>query len=87
MKLTDEFIRLIMLKKENEDLKKENVKLKKAIEILLDNFFIDLIERENDYKLGFSPKQPIENQPRFCVINKILGDLLYELLKEVLEDE
>ena len=58
-------------------------KLEKAIEILKELFFIDLIERENDYKLGFEPKEPIINQPRFSVVN--LNKEIYNLLKEVLE--
>ena len=58
-------------------------KLEKIIDILKDKFFIDLIERQEDGKLGFVPINPIENQPRFAEITKEE----YELLKEVLDDE
>ena len=61
----------IMLKKDIKD-------LKKVIEILQTNFFIDLIEREKDYKLGFAPKDPIKEQPRFCKLNTKTGHFLKE---------
>lgn len=60
-------------------------KLEKVIEILKELFFIDLIERENDYKLGFEPKEPIINQPRFAVVN--LNKEICEQLKEVLRND
>ena len=57
-------------------------KLEKVIEILKTKFFIDLIERQEDGKLGFVPINPIENQPIFAKITKEE----FDLLKEVLDD-
>ena len=56
-------------------------KYKKAFEILKDNFFIDLIERQDDWKLGFEPINPIEEQPRFSRLSKEEAELLEELMK------
>ena len=58
-------------------------KLEKAIEILKTKFFIDLIERQEDGKLGFVPINPIENQPIFAEITKEEFDLLKEVLQNV----
>lgn len=55
-------------------------KLEKAIEILKEHFFIDLIERVNDGKLAFVPKTPIENQPTFSRLTQEQYKLLKELL-------
>lgn len=56
--------------------------LRKVINILQTNFFIDLIEREKDYKLGFAPKNEIKEQPRFCELDKETGDFLKEFFYE-----
>ena len=56
-------------------------KYKKAFEILKDNFFIDLIERQDDWKLGFEPINPIEEQPRFSRLPKEEAELLEDLMK------
>lgn len=64
-----------------KELEEENTKYKRAFEILKDKFFIDLIERQDDGKLGFEPINPLENQPRFAQLTKEQ----YELLKEVFE--
>lgn len=58
-------------------------KLEKVVDILKNKFFIDLIERQDDGKLGFVPINSIENQLVFAEITKEE----YELLKEVFEDE
>lgn len=55
-------------------------KYKRAFEILKDNFFIDLIERQDDWKLGFEPVNPIEGQPRFSQLPKEEAELLEELM-------
>ena len=55
-------------------------KYKRAFEILKDNFFIDLIERQDDWKLGFEPINPIEEQPRFSRLPKEEAELLEELM-------
>ena len=56
--------------------------LRKVINILQTNFFIDLIEREKDYKLGFAPKNEIKEQPRFCELDKETGDFLKDFFYE-----
>ena len=48
----------------------------------MDNFFIDLIERQDDWKLGFEPINPIEEQPRFSRLPKEEAELLEELMKD-----
>lgn len=53
---------------------------KRAFEILKDNFFIDLIERQDDWKLGFEPINPIEGQPRFSQLPNEEAELLEELM-------
>ena len=61
---------------------RELLKYKKAFEILKDNFFIDLIERQDDWKLGFEPVNPIEGQPRFSQLPKEEAELLEELMSD-----
>lgn len=56
--------------------------LKKVIGILQTNFFIDLIEREKDYVLGFAPKDPTKEQPRFCELDNETGNFLEEFFYE-----
>ena len=60
---------------------KKLTKYKRAFEILKDNFFIDLIERQDDWKLGFEPINPIEGQPRFSQLPNEEAELLEELMK------
>lgn len=64
-------------------LQAENEKLEKTLEILKEEFFIDLIEREKDYKLGFVPKV-LDNEKslRFSALSKEKGDLLKEMLRD-----
>lgn len=61
----------------------ENKTLKKVIEILKDKFFIDIIEREFDYKIGFQPKTPIKNgiETRFAQLNNDEANTLKEALE------
>ena len=70
-------------------LKSRVKKLNNLIKILEEKFFIDIIERKNDYKLGFDPKTPIvENtsfvgiglKTRFTQINNDEAKLLKEFL-------
>ena len=70
-------------------LEKKVKKLKNLIKILEEKFLIDIIERENDYKVGFEPKIPIvENtsfvgiglKTRFTQINNEEAKLLKEFL-------
>ena len=68
--------------KEQEENNKELTKYKRAFEILKDNFFIDLIERQDDWKLGFEPINPIEEQPRFSRLPKEEAELLEELMSD-----
>ena len=56
-------------------------KYRNFIYLLKDFFFVDLIERENDYKLGFAPRFPLENNSRFMKLNKKLGDFFKEVLE------
>ena len=61
----------------------ENKTLKKVIEILKDKFFIDIIEREFDYKIGFQPKTPIKNgiETRFAQLDNDKANTLKEALE------
>ena len=56
-------------------------KYKSAIEIIKSLFFIDLIERENDYKLGFSPKVELFEQHRFTALCKEYGNTIKKALE------
>lgn len=58
----------------------EREKLMKFIETLKFYFFIDIIQRETDYKLGFEPVVPIDDQPRFSIITSSDGELVEEIL-------
>ena len=58
----------------------EREKLIKFIETLKFYFFIDIIQRETDYKLGFEPVVPIDDQPRFSIITSKDGELVEEIL-------
>lgn len=62
------------------ELQEEIGKLKKFVEILKYYFFIDIIQRETDYKLGFEPVVPIDDQPRFSIITSSDGELVEKIL-------
>lgn len=74
-------LRADMLCAWNDELENKLSKYERAFEILKDNFFIDLIERQDDWKLGFEPVNPIEGQPRFSQLPKEEAELLEELMK------
>ena len=63
-------------------LQKKVQEFNKLIKILKEKFFIDIIERENDYKIGFLPKTPIVNgiTTRFTQINYDEAKILKEFL-------
>ena len=71
-----------MTGKEEKNIEEKLTKYKRAFEILKDNFFIDLIERQDDWKLGFEPVNPIEGQPRFSQLPKEEAELLEELMSD-----
>lgn len=58
----------------------EREKLKKIIEIIKYYFFIDIIQSESDYRLGFEPIIPTNEQPRFSSITNEEGELIEEIL-------
>lgn len=54
--------------------------LRAVVTIIQKHFFIDLIERQEDYKLRFAPKNEIENQPRFSNLSLYDGILLDKVI-------
>lgn len=82
LKLNAEEECAVMLKKRIEE-------LKSTIDILKDKFFIDIIERENDYKIGFLPKTPIKNgiETRFAQLDNDKANTIIKALEEICQQK
>ena len=54
-----------------------------AWEVVKEKFFIDIIERDNDYKIGFEPKTPIINGKvtRFAQLDNYKGTIIKKALE------